>query len=108
MSSDTKLGGAEGRLANEFAVVFSRETVVEVLHDSFHQLAATAKVRTYLELFAERGSDLGQAHGPRLQLTLVHPQALERARLSHGSSPLALAHAAAPSWDGPTRTSPTS
>ncbi len=54
MSSDVKLGGAEGRLANEFAGVFSRETVVEVLHDSFNQLDATAKVRTYLELFAER------------------------------------------------------
>lgn len=54
MSSDVKLGGAEGRLAIEFAGVFSRETVVEVLHDSFNQLDATAKVRTYLELFAER------------------------------------------------------
>ena len=54
MSSDIKLGGAEGRLAHEFAGVFSRETVVEVLHDSFNQLDATAKVRTYLELFAER------------------------------------------------------
>jgi protein-tyrosine-phosphatase len=54
MSSDIKLVGAEGRLANEFAGVFSRETVVEVLHDSFNQLDATAKVRTYLELFAER------------------------------------------------------
>jgi protein-tyrosine-phosphatase len=54
VSSDVKLGGAEGRLANEFAGVFSRETVVEVLHDSFNQLDATAKVRTYLELFAER------------------------------------------------------
>lgn len=54
MSSDIKLGGAEGRLANEFAGVFSRETVAEVLHDSFNQLDATAKVRTYLELFAER------------------------------------------------------
>jgi arsenate reductase (thioredoxin) len=54
MSGDTKLGGAEGRLANEFAGVFSRETVAEVLHDSFNQLDATAKVRTYLELFAER------------------------------------------------------
>lgn len=54
MSSGMKLGGAEGRLANEFAVVFSRETVAEVLHDSFDQLDATAKVRTYLELFAER------------------------------------------------------
>jgi protein-tyrosine-phosphatase len=54
MSNDTKLGGAEGRLANEFAGVFSRETVAEVLHDSFNQLDATAKVRTYLELFAER------------------------------------------------------
>jgi arsenate reductase len=54
MSSDAKLSGAEGRLANEFAGVFSRETVAEVLHDSFDQLDATAKVRTYLELFAER------------------------------------------------------
>jgi arsenate reductase len=54
MSSDVKLGGAEGRLAIEFAGVFSRETVVDVLHDSFNQLDATAKVRTYLELFAER------------------------------------------------------
>ena len=54
MSSDVKLGGAEGRLANEFAGVFSRETVVEVLHDSFNRLDATARVRTYLELFAER------------------------------------------------------
>jgi arsenate reductase len=54
MSSDAKLSGAESRLANEFARVFSRETVAEVLHDSFDQLDATAKVRTYLELFAER------------------------------------------------------
>jgi protein-tyrosine-phosphatase len=54
MTSDIKLSGAESRLANEFAGVFSRETVVEVLHDSFNQLDATAKVRTYLELFAER------------------------------------------------------
>ena len=52
--SDTKLSGAEGRLAIEFAGVFSRETVAEILHDSFDQLDATAKVRTYLELFAER------------------------------------------------------
>jgi arsenate reductase (thioredoxin) len=54
MSSDYKLSGAEGRLASEFAGVFSRETVAEVLHDSFEQLESTAKVRTYLELFAER------------------------------------------------------
>jgi arsenate reductase (thioredoxin) len=54
MGSDIKLRGAEGRLANEFAGVFSRETVAEVLHDSFDRLDATAKVRTYLELFAER------------------------------------------------------
>jgi arsenate reductase (thioredoxin) len=54
MSSDSKLSGAEGRLASQFAGVFSRETVAEVLHDSFEQLEATAKVRIYLELFAER------------------------------------------------------
>ena len=54
MIGDAKLGGAEGRLSSEFAGVFSPETVAEVLHDSFNQLAATAKVRTYLELFAER------------------------------------------------------
>jgi arsenate reductase (thioredoxin) len=54
MSSDSKLIGAEGRLASQFAGVFSRETVAEVLHDSFEQLEATAKVRIYLELFAER------------------------------------------------------
>ena len=54
MSGDMKLSSAEGRLANEFAGVFSRATVAEVLHDSFEQLDATAKVRTYLELFAER------------------------------------------------------
>jgi arsenate reductase len=54
MSSDYKLSAAEGRMASEFAGVFSRETVGEVLHDSFEQLEATAKVRTYLELFAER------------------------------------------------------
>ncbi|HEV2034520.1 MAG TPA: arsenate reductase ArsC [Candidatus Dormibacteraeota bacterium] len=52
--SGTKLTGAEARLANEFAGVFSRETVAELLRDSFDQLEATAKVRTYLELFAER------------------------------------------------------
>jgi arsenate reductase len=52
--SDTKLNGAEGRLAAEFAGVFSRQTVAELLRDSFDRLEATAKVRTYLELFAER------------------------------------------------------
>ena len=46
--------GAEARLAAEFAGVFSRETVAELLRDSFDRLEATAKVRTYLELFAER------------------------------------------------------
>jgi Protein-tyrosine-phosphatase len=52
--SDIKLNGAEARLAAEFAGVFSRETVAELLRDSFDRLEATAKVRTYLELFAER------------------------------------------------------
>lgn len=52
--SDSKLNGAEARLAAEFAGVFSRETVAELLRDSFDRLEATAKVRTYLELFAER------------------------------------------------------
>jgi protein-tyrosine-phosphatase len=52
--SGTKLSGAEARLASEFAGVFSRETVAELLRDSFDQLETTAKVRTYLELFAER------------------------------------------------------
>jgi arsenate reductase (thioredoxin) len=52
--SGTKLTGAEARLASEFAGVFSRETVAELLRNSFDQLEATAKVRTYLELFAER------------------------------------------------------
>lgn len=52
--SDIKLNGAEARLAAEFAGVFSRETVAELLRDSFGRLEATAKVRTYLELFAER------------------------------------------------------
>jgi arsenate reductase len=51
--SDIKLNGAEARLAAEFAGVFSRQTVAELLRDSFDRLAATAKVRTYLELFAE-------------------------------------------------------
>jgi arsenate reductase len=52
--SDIKLNGAEARLAAEFAGVFSRETVAELLRDSIDRLEATAKVRTYLELFAER------------------------------------------------------
>jgi arsenate reductase (thioredoxin) len=52
--SDIKLNGAEARLAAEFAGVFSRQTVAELLRDSFDRLEATAKVRTYLELFAER------------------------------------------------------
>ena len=52
--SDIKLNGAEARLAAEFAGLFSRETVAELLRDSFDRLEATAKVRTYLELFAER------------------------------------------------------
>jgi arsenate reductase len=52
--TDVKLNGAEDRLAAEFAGVFSRQTVAELLRDSFDRLAATAKVRTYLELFAER------------------------------------------------------
>jgi arsenate reductase (thioredoxin) len=52
--SDIKLSGAEARLAAEFAGVFSRETVAELLQDSFDRLEATAKVRTYLERFAER------------------------------------------------------
>jgi arsenate reductase len=51
--SDINLNGAEARLAAEFAGVFSRETVAELLRDSFDRLEATAKVRTYLELFAE-------------------------------------------------------
>jgi len=50
----SELSGAEARLASEFAGVFSRETVGELLQDSFDHLAATAKVQTYLELFAER------------------------------------------------------
>jgi arsenate reductase (thioredoxin) len=52
--TDVKLNGAEARLATEFAGVFSRETVAELLRDSFDRLEATAKVRTYLELVAER------------------------------------------------------
>jgi arsenate reductase len=52
--SGIKLSGAEARLATEFAGVFLRQTVAELLRDSFDRLAATAKVRTYLELFAER------------------------------------------------------
>jgi arsenate reductase len=52
--TDVKLNGAEDRLAAEFGGVFSRQTVAELLRDSFDRLAATAKVRTYLELFAER------------------------------------------------------
>ena len=52
--TSVKLNGAEGRLAAEFAGVFSRQTVAELLRGSFDWLAATAKVRTYLELFAER------------------------------------------------------
>lgn len=52
--SGIKLSGAEARLSAEFAGVFSRETVAELLRDSFDRLEATAKVRTYLELFAER------------------------------------------------------
>jgi protein-tyrosine-phosphatase len=73
VSSDVKLGGAEGRLANEFAGVFSRETVVEVLHDSFNQLDATAKVRTYLELFAERFARERLAGGlPEVLFVCVH------------------------------------
>jgi protein-tyrosine-phosphatase len=52
--SGIKLSGAEARLAREYAGVFSPETVAELLRDSFDQLAATAKVQTYLELFAER------------------------------------------------------
>jgi arsenate reductase (thioredoxin) len=52
--SGIKLNGAEARLAGEFAGVFSRETVAELLRDSFDRLAATATVQTYLELFAER------------------------------------------------------
>jgi arsenate reductase len=52
--SDSRLGSAEARLAAQFAGVFSRETVAEALRDSFDRLAASAKVQTYLELFAER------------------------------------------------------
>ena len=52
--TDVKLNGAEDRLAAEFAGVFSRQTVAELVRDSFDRLAATAKVRTYLDLFAER------------------------------------------------------
>jgi arsenate reductase (thioredoxin) len=52
--TDVKLNGAEDRLAAEFAGVFSRQTVAELLRDSFDRLAATAQVRTYFELFAER------------------------------------------------------
>jgi protein-tyrosine-phosphatase len=42
------------RLAKEFEGIFSTETVEEVLADSLEQLDATAKVRTYIYLFAER------------------------------------------------------
>jgi arsenate reductase len=52
--TDVKLNGAEDRLAAEFAGVFSRQTVAELVRDSFDRLAATAKVGTSLELFAER------------------------------------------------------
>ena len=42
------------RLAHQFEGTFSRETVERVYVDSFDRLAATAKVATYLDLFAER------------------------------------------------------
>jgi arsenate reductase (thioredoxin) len=48
------LVSASQRLSDEFAGVFSRETVDEILLDSFAGLKATATVRVYLDLFAER------------------------------------------------------
>jgi arsenate reductase len=42
------------RLTERFAGTFSSETVARVVVDSYEQLAATARVDTYLPLFAER------------------------------------------------------
>jgi arsenate reductase (thioredoxin) len=80
--SDIKLNGAEARLAAEFAGVFSRETVAELLRDSFDRLEATAKLRTYLELFAERfarerlaavvQSQQGESGVPEVLFVCVH------------------------------------
>lgn len=41
-------------LARQFEGTFSRETVERVYSDSYDQLAKTAKVMTFLQLFAER------------------------------------------------------
>jgi arsenate reductase (thioredoxin) len=48
------LSGADARLREEFAGVFSPETVSERLQESYGQLNSTARVDSFLVLFAER------------------------------------------------------
>ncbi|HSJ34042.1 MAG TPA: DUF3562 domain-containing protein [Acidimicrobiia bacterium] len=45
---------ASGRLHQEFAGVFGRETVERILADSLSRLSATARITTYVPLLAER------------------------------------------------------
>ena len=54
MDEGRRRSPATDRLAHQFEGTFSRETVERVYLDSFERLAATAKVSTFLDLFAER------------------------------------------------------
>ena len=48
------LAGASGRLREEFFGIFSPETINEVLRQSTDDLAASARVQTFVALLAER------------------------------------------------------
>lgn len=54
MDSSRPLASPVDNLARQFEGTFSRETVERVYSDSYDQLATTARVMTYLPLFAER------------------------------------------------------
>jgi len=54
MLTDDQLAGATRRLKGEFAGIFSAETIEEIVRDSYQQLAARAKVATFLPTLAER------------------------------------------------------
>ena len=54
VSDERHLHEAAERLHQMFDGVFSTETIEQLLTDSFTRLGATARVRTYLPLLAER------------------------------------------------------
>lgn len=54
MSDRTPVSSPVDNLARQFEGTFSRETVERVYQDSFERLAQTAKVATYMGIFAER------------------------------------------------------